>query len=384
MDIRMVPIDDVVPYHRNPRVIEAAVPKVMASLEQFGWRQPIVVDQRMTIVVGHVRWHAARQLGMTEVPVHIADNLTPIQIKAYRLADNRTGEEATWADDLLRLELGDLKLDGFDLTMTGWDEAEINSLLTERTKGHTDPDAVPEPLEARVRQGDIWRLGDHTLYCADCQDVLPDLCRADALITDPPFGIGFGYDQHDDSDYGDLGYGAWIWHIVEAAERILPAGAPVFVWQAPENIRSLATWFPRDWRLYCGARNFTQMGRGTVMQFGYDAVLAWWKPGEPWTAATANRDWHVADTASQVSKPDNIQRRHPCPRPADQVQHIIEQWVRPGSVILDPFAGSGTTVIAAEMSGRRCTAIEVSPVYCDIIVTRWEQFSGKEAMRHVE
>src|SRR4029077_3757170 len=112
----------------------------------------------------------------------------------------------------------------------------------------------------------------------------------------------------------------------------------------------------------------------------YDAILVWWKPGaEPWTARTDNRDWHVADTASQVAKPDNIQRQHPCPRPADQVAHIITQWVRPNHLIIDPFSGSFTTGIAAEMTGRRCVGIEISPAYVDVSIRRWEAFTGRQA-----
>ena len=372
-------------YPENARMHSAGqIAQIAASIREWGFTVPVLVDEDGTLIAGHARTQAAEQIGLTSVPVMVARGWSAKQIKAYRLADNRLAENATWDAALLKVEFAALKLEEFDLTLAGWDTTEIEALLTERTKGNTDPDDLPAELERRAQSGDVWRLGNHTLYCADCREVLPDLCRADALITDPPFGIGFGYDQHDDTDYGPEGYGAWIWRIVEQAEALCASGAPMFVWQAPENIRQCVTWFPREWRLYCGARNFTQMARGTVMQFAYDAVLAWWKPGaEPWTAGTRNRDWHVADTASQVAKPDNIQRRHPCPRPVDQVQHIIEQWVRPGSVVLEPFSGSGTTIIAAEMSGRRCTAMEVSPAYCDIALTRWEQFTGKEATRHV-
>ena len=379
-------INRLIRYGENARMHSAEqIAQIARSIQEWGFTVPVLVDEQGVLIAGHARTQAAEQLGLTSVPVMVARGWSAKQIKAYRLADNRLAETATWNGDLLQLEFAALGIEQFDLTLMGWDKDGIASILTERTKGITDPDAVPEPLEQRASEGDVWSLGGHTLYCGDCLDVLPDLHRTDALITDPPFGIGFGYDQHDDTDYGPEGYGAWIWRIIEQAERLCAAGGPLFVWQAPENLRQCVTWFPREWRLYCGARNFVQMGRGTVMQFAYDAVLAWWKPGaEPWTAATGNRDWHVADTASQVSKTKNIQRRHPCPRPVDQVQHIIEQWVRPGSVILEPFSGSGTTIIAAETAGRRCVAIEKSPAYCDIALTRWEQFTGKEAVRHVQ
>lgn len=377
------PVDRLIDYARNARVHSAAqIAQIVASITEWGFTMPVLIDPEGGLIAGHARAAAARTLGLTEVPAMVAEGWSARQIKAYRLADNRLAECSTWSDELLKLELGDLNLDGFDLGLLGWGKTDLDKLLSPGTTGLTDPDALPEALPRRVNRGEAWTLGEHVLICGDCLDVLPDLHRVDAIVTDPPYGIGFGYDQHDDNDYGPEGYGAWIWRIVERAEALLPPGGPVFVWQSPKNVRDFANWFPRDWRLFIGARNFTQMVKGAVMQSAYDAVLCWWTPGaDPWTAGDSNRDWHLADTASQVSKPDNIQARHPCPRPTAQVVCVVEQWVKPGGTVLEPFAGSGTTVIACEMMGRRCVAIEKSPAYCDIIVARWEQFTGKEATR---
>lgn len=388
MDIRMMKLRDVFPYRHNPRIIKTAVPKVMVSLKEFGWQQPIVVDTNMVIICGHVRHAAAKRLGMTEVPVHVADNLSPEKVRAYRLADNRLGQEAIWDDQLLKLEMGELQMGGWDLLISGFEQKEIDRLLIKRTKGLVDPDAIPgAPRVPRVKPRDVWRLGVHTLYCGDCHDIFDSLPRLGGVVTDPPYGIGFEYDQHDDTDYGAEGYGAWIWRIIERAEACCDPGSPVFVWQSPRNIRRLVDWFPRDWQLFCGARNFVNMTPGAMtpgapMYHAYDAVLVWWKmPGpEPWCARTNNRDWHMADTASEAAKPGNIQRQHPCPRPADQVTHIIEQWVPPDATVFDPFIGSGTTLIAAERTGRRCIGTEISPTYCDIAVLRWEQFTGQTAI----
>jgi DNA modification methylase len=289
---------------------------------------------------------------------------------------------------LLRDELSDLKLGGFDLSLTGFNEAELTGLMGKKTQGLTDPDDIPAAPPPRAQPGDVWRLGDHTLYCGDCLDVLPRLGTADAVVTDPPYGIGFRYDQHNDAPeaYDEAGgYGAWVWRIVEQAEALCPDGAPVFVWQSPKNIRQFAVWFPREWRMFCGTRSFVQMTRGTVMHYAFDAVLAWWKPGaKPWTAGDTNRDWQYTDTSRDLLKTDNIQRQHPCPRPTAQVEYLIEQWVRPDALIIDPFGGSGTTLIAAEMTGRRCVAIEISPAYCDLAILRWERFTGREATIEIE
>lgn len=168
MHVMQCSIERVIPYARNPRNNNGAVAKVAASLKEFGWRQPIVVDAAMVVVVGHTRLLAAQQLGMTEVPVHVADTLTPSQIKAYRIADNRVHEEAEWNDELLALELGDLRDAGFDLAATGFDEDELAAALAAGTDGLTDPDETPEaPVNPVTVAGDVWLLGNHRLVCGD-------------------------------------------------------------------------------------------------------------------------------------------------------------------------------------------------------------------------
>lgn len=222
----------------------------------------------------------------------------------------------------------------------------------------------------------------HHITCGDSLNILPALLdQIGALITDPPYGIGFNYDQHNDSPDG---YGAWLWSIIESAEALCAPGSPVFVWQASLNIRKFAEWFPRDWRLFCAAKNFVQM-RPTAMQYAYDPVIVWWKQGaKPWSAkkheGSVSRDWHIADTASTLAKSDLLEKKHPCPRPADQVAYILRQWCPPDQIVLDPFGGSGTTIIAGEMASRAVHVIEISPAYCDIAVRRWSKFTGRAAV----
>jgi DNA modification methylase len=217
-------------------------------------------------------------------------------------------------------------------------------------------------------------IGDCRLILGDCRDVLPTLGKVDAVVTDPPYGVGFKYASHDDRPEAyEGGYGSWLWARVEAAEALCAAGSPVFVWQSGPNLRRFNDWFPRDWRLYVAAKNFVQM-RPTAMQWCFDPVVVWWTDGtKPWSAGTATRDFHVANTAPVVATPENIEKGHPCPRPLDQVSHVIEQWVKPGGTVLDIFCGSGTTGVACVRTGRAFIGVEIDPGYFDIACRRIEE-----------
>lgn len=205
-----------------------------------------------------------------------------------------------------------------------------------------------------------------TLYLGDCLDILPTLGKVDAVVTDPPYGIGFQYANHDDTPNG---YGTWLWGILELAESKCNPGAPIFVWQAMPNVRKFAEWFPRDWRIFAACKNFVQM-RPTAMQYAFDPVLVWWTDGTAWSAGTLSRDWHIGDTSPASRRGINDVQGHPCPRPLDQLEHIISQWVVPGATVLDPFMGSGTTGVACVRTGRRFIGIEIDEQYFKIAQRR--------------
>jgi len=183
--------------------------------------------------------------------------------------------------------------------------------------------------------------------------------------------VGFKYNTHDDNPSAYAGgYDAWLLGILEMCERLCSPGAPIFVWQSGVHMRQLSARFPREWRLFVAAKNFVQM-RPTPMQYAFDPVVVWWIDGErPWSEGTANRDFHIANTAPVIGQSTSIERGHPCPRPVDQVCHIVGQWVKPTSITLDPFMGSGTTGIACIRTGRRFIGIEKDEHYFRIAKER--------------
>lgn len=207
-----------------------------------------------------------------------------------------------------------------------------------------------------------------TLYLGDCRQILPTLGNVDAVVTDPPYGIGFKYDSHVDDP---TTYPQFIWPIIEEAEKHVLPGGPIFVWQAQLRIRDLPQIFPREWRLFIGGRNFAQLQAGP-MQHSYDPIICWWKEGEkPWKLPSSmNRDWFISDTATFVNDKSSLARQHPCPRPIDVCEYIAKTWCNPAGIILDPFMGSGTTGVAGVNLGRKFIGIEIEPKYFDIACRR--------------
>lgn len=225
-------------------------------------------------------------------------------------------------------------------------------------------------------------IGNATLYLGDCMEILPTLGKVDAVITDPPYGVGFKYESHDDKpDSYDGGYDNWLLKIIEMCEELCNPVSPVFVWQSGTHMRQLASRFSRDWRLFVAAKNFVQM-RPTAMQYSFDPVVVWWTEGDekPYSLGSASRDFHVANTAPVVGQKNNIEKGHPCPRPLDQVTHVVGQWTKPNSVILDPFMGSGTTGVASVILGKHFVGIEKEQKYFDIACKRIEQSQAQSTL----
>ena len=383
MKIELWLIDKVIPYARNARKITpAAVDKVAASLQEFGWRQPIVVDAHRVIIVGHTRLLAARKLKLTEVPVHVADNLTPAQVKAYRLMDNRSHDETSWDLELLGPELLDLQHLGFgNLELTGFDEQEIADFLAGEAspgqEGLTPDDEAPSLREAAVtRSGELWRLGEHRLLCGDAT-VTADLkrvlagARADLVIIDPPYNVNYeGKTKDALRIQNDQMAAATFYSLLLEAHRNLASvtkeGAGIYVFHADtEGMNFRRALVDAGWKLaQCcvWVKQTLVMGRQDY-HWQHEPILYGWKPG-------ASHRWFTDRKQTTVWNFDRPTRstEHPTMKPVDLISYPILNSSRNGDVVLDTFGGSGSTLIACAKHGRVARLLEIDPKYCDVII----------------
>lgn len=384
MKIENWPIDRIRPYERNPRKNVDAVEKVARSLAEFGWQQPLVVDSDGVLIAGHTRLKAAQSLGWTEAPVHVAAALTAEQAKAYRIADNRTGEEATWDQDRLVRELIELELSGASLASTGFDDAELDALLrrTPKLEG-TEPPAPEIPETPRTKPGDVVTLGNHVLVCGDSTaratvDKATQSRAVGALVFDPPF-------ERDD--------------LIASAD--------------------LDQYEPNDILVFGDCMNPTHRHIDTHLpwRFGFvwDGVTRWMVPGRPllahktcdWFGTSAYDHDAVKDPRKVDTKPLKGRNsrgeyeleadprgkslasvfRSPVTAESHGAEHskpvvwlamLIGNCTR--GLVLDLFAGSGTSLLACEEIKRPWCGVELNPAYCDVIVARWEQATGQQAV----
>jgi DNA modification methylase len=387
MTVEVWPIEKLIPYPRNPRQVpQIAIDKVAASIQEFGFRQPIVVDSKRVIIVGHVRLLAAQKLGLTEVPVHVATGLTPAQVNAYRLADNRTNEDASWDMEALTLELAELKLDEFDLDLTGFNMDEIDELLAEQSEGLTDEDEAPAVPEVAITEpGDLWILGNHRLLCGDSTSIheverLMNGQKADLVFTDPPYNVDYeGYTEEKLKIQGDK-------MTPEQFQTFLLAVFSSYVW-ALKPSGSLYVCHPSSWQrefqealqrsdfdVRCQiiwAKNTFAWGFGRY-KFQHEPIFYCHRRGQsdPWYGDKSQ------STLWQEKKPA-ANRLHPTMKPVELIERALANSSKAGDLVLDLFGGSGSTLIACEKIGRSSRQMELDPKYCDVIVQRWQEFTGK-------
>lgn len=401
--IELVSISSLLPYARNARTHdEAQVAQLAASIKEFGFNNPILIADDNSIVAGHGRLAAARKLGLAEVPVVRLSHLSDTQRKAYILADNRLALNAGWDNDLLKLELEELTTDGVDLEMLGFSKEELDGLLNalEPTEGLTDEDAVPEPPEEPItKPGDIWILGKHRLMCGDStsMDHLATLTAGalvDMWITDPPYNVDMtaknkmlekaGKARKDKASFGiendsmsDNEFRQFLRDSYTAANSVMKPGAVFYIWFADVETHNFtgalkdAGWPLRQMLIW--KKSSIVIGRKDY-HFKHEPCLYGWKEGAAHLWAADRKQ----TTILEFDKPSR-NGEHPTMKPVALFEYQMLNNTKGGDIVLDSFGGSGTTLIAAEKNGRIAYLMELDPKYCDVIVKRWEDFTGKKA-----
>lgn len=389
-------VDALIPYARNAKQhSETQVAQIAASIREFGWGAPILIDGQNNVIAGHGRLLAARKLGLLEVPVVPMEHLTDTQRRALILADNKIGENASWQDELLGIELSELKDAGFDLGLTGFSAEEWEALIAgeEQTKdGLTDDDAVPEVSENSISQpGDLWILGAHKLLCGDAtksddyKTLLGDEL-VDMTFTDPPYNVNYANTAKEKSlgknrpimnDNLGEGFGSFLF---DACDNILTrTKGAIYIAMSSSELDTLQSAFRAaggKWSTFIiWAKNTFTLGRADY-QRQYEPILYGWRDGADhyWCGARDQGDvWNIKKPAKNDL--------HPTMKPVELVERAIRNSSKTRDLVLDPFGGSGTTLIACEKSGRRARIIELDPKYVDVIVKRWEEYTGQKAQK---
>lgn len=374
-------VADLIPYARNARThSDEQVAQIAASIREFGFINPVIVDGQKGIVAGHGRVMAARKLGLADVPTLEVGHLTEAQRKAYVLADNKLALNAGWDNDLLKVELAELNTDGFDLSLIGFSTDELAKLLADKTEGLTDPDETPEaPAHPVSELGDVWLLGNHRLVCGDSTSVtdldkLLEGRKADMVFTDPPYGVDYQSNMRVKSQKFDY---------LANDDRFL-------------DIAPIVDAYSRGWVFVWTSWKVQNKWIDQFSAFGYPTnIVIWHKPGGGIgdLKRTFSSDYEVAlvwhrgaelcgkriGSVWTISK-DNVNNYvHPTQKPVALASEAIDKTTREGATVLDLFGGSGSTLIACERMGRVARLMELDPRYSDVILTRWQDFTGQEA-----
>jgi DNA modification methylase len=382
---------DLIGYARNARThSEAQVAQIAASIREFGFTNPILLDGNDGILAGHGRVAAARLLGLAEVPTIDLAHLTETQRRAYILADNKLALNAGWDAALLKLELDELQELDFPLALTGFEIAEVSALEAEvlpEVKGQTDEDAVPEVKPDPVtRLGDVWLLGRHRVMCGDSTsiDAVEKLMageKADMVFTDPPYNVGYVGKTKDNltisnDDLGDSAFSTLLQSALGNAYLVMADGAPIYVCGPLEDGAFLAAFRAAGLKLQSvlvWLKNAIVLGRKDY-HYKHEPILYGWKEG-------AAHNWFGGRDKATVFECQKPPRNgaHPTMKPVELVTFYCENSSKADAAVLDLFGGSGTTAIACEKLNRQARLMELAPTYCDVIVRRWQEFTGQQA-----
>ncbi len=389
--IEQIETGKLIPYARNSRThSEAQVAQIAGSIREFGFTNPVLIDAENGIIAGHGRIMAAQKLGLAEVPCIRLDHLTETQRKAYVIADNKLALNSGWDEEMLSLELSQLKDEDFDLSLLGFDDKELDDLLAETVEGETDPDDVPEPPVNPVTvQGDVWTMGNHRLMCGDSTSIdavnkLMDGQKADMVFTDPPYGISivsgkkvggggaFGGKKNEKRDKSNVIESSNFSQVigdetidtaVEAIQVIATLGAVVeIIWGGnyyASHLPNSSCWIVWDKK---NSGNFA------------DAELAW--TNQKTAVRLFQHMWNGMVKASEHGQ----KRVHPTQKPVALAEWCFDEYGKECKTVIDLFGGSGSTLLACEKKGKSGFLMELSPDYNDVIVKRWQDFTGKQAI----
>ena len=389
--IEVWPIDKIKPYPNNPRTIpEKAIAKVAGSLKEFGFQKPIVVDEAGVIIAGHVLLKAAHKAGILRVPVMVS-NLDENAARAYRIADNRTSQETDWLEDLLKVEITALETDGFDLSSLGFDDRELQKILSDDEEIARAEETPEPPVNPVSVEGDVWVLGNHRIICGDSTkaEVVEKLLgpvKPHLMVTDPPYGVEYDPAWRNKAVRSDGGRpnGRAIGTVMNDGKAdwteawALFPGDVAYVWHADRHASEVqhsveAAGFAIRCQIVW-AKNNIAIGRGDYH----------WQHEPCWYAVREKATGHWCGARDQstlwkIDKPQKSETGHSTQKPVECMRRPIMNNSSPGQAVYEPFSGSGTTIIAGEMTGRHVYAIELNPAYVDVAVKRWQDFTGQTA-----
>jgi DNA modification methylase len=400
------PIDKLVPYARNPRKNDSAVDQMVGSIREFGFKIPCLVRSDGEVVDGHLRLKAARKLNITEIPVILCDEWTPAQVKAFRLMVNRSVTWADWDEELLKLELMDLETADFDLSLTGFDPKEIDALTLETNLA--EDEVPPVPATPTSQPGDLWICGPHRVLCGnstnpeDVGRLLGD-SKPRLMITDPPYGIELDSEWRDRAGLNGCGpaEASYMKHRTEGhgntsisgdtradwseAFALVPSLEVAYVWHASSFTREVL-----DGLLRIGFLHHQQIiwdkGRTVLTRthYWFQHEPCWYvrKKNAPWFGKAGENStiWHSPSPKFIMGGSDEEKFDHPTQKPVELMRRPIINHTKRGELVYEPFLGSGTTLAAAEVTERICYGLELDPKYVDVVVQRWQQLSGKQAV----
>lgn len=412
-------VDELVPYANNPRHNDGAVDAVAESIKEFGFKVPIIIDEDGEIIAGHTRLKASKKLGMEEVPCIVANDLTPEQVKAFRLADNKVGELATWDFELLESELE--AIENFDMVDFGFDESEIKENFEDdnfNLEEELEEAAEKDPI---TKRGDIYKLGEHFLVCGDATNAddikkIANPDGVDLVVTDPPYNVDYVGKTKDklkikNDSFEDEEFFTFLEKAFENIKHFLKPGGVYYIWHADSKrllfSKALRKSAMEERQNLVWVKNCLVLGRQDY-QWKHEPCLYGWKEGaahyfiDEFTNTTVYDDTpnlarmskeelkdyaktllSVIEDRTTILREDkpSSSRLHPTMKPVPLIAKQIKNSSRKGEIVLDIFGGSGTTLIACEQTGRKARLVELDPVYCDVIVKRWEEFTGEKAVK---